>query len=337
MSSLTLEKFECDGEAGSVGARWERWKRSLYIYLETADINTSSKKRASLLHWGGQELQEILFNLPGGYVQAIDDGDIDVFEVAIKKLDEYFAPRQNKRYERHLFRQIKQDENEKFEKYLVRLRQQALKCQFTDIDDSLIDQIIEKCSSEELRKKVLRAGEKITLSEVINEANTLEVVERQLGDFSQKGKDQTIHKIDTQATEKTFINNRKKTCFRCGSWNHLAFDAKCPAKGKICIKCKKVGHYQSQCRGTGLKRSNKDTKAEMNVDAKRSKKSSQRVKNTDQANAIENKIDYVFNVLPNDTITCLVGGTQVEMLIDSGCQYNLITDKTWFEIKEKIL
>lgn len=161
MSSLSLEKFECDGEAGSVGARWERWKRSLYIYLKAADVNTSSKKRASLLHWGGQELQEILFNIPGGYVTSVEGGqDKDVFEVAIKKLDEYFAPKQNKRYERHLFRQMKQEENEKFEKYLVRLRQQALKCQFTDVDDSLIDQIIEKCSSEELRMKVLRAGEK---------------------------------------------------------------------------------------------------------------------------------------------------------------------------------
>lgn len=338
MSSLTLEKFECDGEAGSVGARWERWKRSLYIYLEAADVNISSKKRASLLHWGGQELQEILFNIPGGYVKASegDDRDIDVFEVAIKKLDEYFAPKQNKRYERHIFRQLKQEENEKFEKYLVRLRQQALKCQFTDVDDSLIDQIIEKCSSEELRKKLLRAGEKITLTEVITEANTLEVVERQLGDFSQKGNDQTVNKINTQVKEKT-SNNSKKACFRCGSWNHLAYDEKCPAKGKICNKCKKVGHFQAQCRGTSLKRSNEDNKVERGGDAKRSKKSSQRVENIKQANAIEDKIDYVFNVLHNDTLTCLVGGTQVEMLIDSGCQHNLITDKTWLENRENIL
>lgn len=49
MSSLTLEKFECDGEAGSVGARCERWKRGLSIYLEAADINASSKKRAGRL------------------------------------------------------------------------------------------------------------------------------------------------------------------------------------------------------------------------------------------------------------------------------------------------
>ncbi|XP_038221597.1 uncharacterized protein K02A2.6-like [Zerene cesonia] len=339
MSGLTLEKFECDGEAGSVGARWERWKRGLYIYLEAADVISSSKKRASLLHWGGQELQEILFNIPGGYVALTeDDGhDIDVFEVSIKKLDEYFAPKQNKRYERHLFRQMKQEENEKFEKYLVRLRQQALKCQFTDVDDCLIDQIIEKCSSEELRKKVLRAGEKITLTEVITEANTLEVVERQLGDFSQKGKDQAVNRIDTQLKEKTYINRSKKECYRCGSWNHLAYDAKCPAKGKLCNKCKKVGHFQAQCKSASLKRRSEDGKAENGVNAKKFKKSSQKVGDIKQTNAIEDKIDYVFNVLHNDTLTCLVGGIEIEMLIDSGCQHNLITDTTWLKIKEKIL
>lgn len=81
----------------------------------------------------------------------------------------------------------------------------------------------------------------------------------------------------------------------------------------------------------------KITKKKGGGDAKISKKSSQRVENIKQANAIEDKIDYVFNVLNNDTLACLVGGTQVEMLIDSGCQHNLITDKTWLEIKEKIL
>ncbi|CAH2089953.1 unnamed protein product [Euphydryas editha] len=335
MSSLTLEKFECGGEAGSVGARWERWKRSLNIYLEAADVTTSSKKRASLLHWGGQELQEILFNIPGGYVTA--DENVDVFNVAITKLDEYFAPKQNKRYERHLFRQIKQEENEKFEKYLVRLRQQALKCQFTDVEDNLIDQIIEKCSSDELRKKILRAGETITLTDVITEANTLEVVERQLSDFNRENKDQTVNKIDTQVEKKTFINNRKKECFRCGSWNHLASDVKCPAKGKTCNKCKKMGHFQSQCRGIGQKRSYEDNKLEKNIDAKKTKKSYQKKEDIRQTNAIEDKIDYVFNVLNNDTLTCLVGGTQVQMLIDSGCQHNLITDRTWEEIKENII
>lgn len=229
--NLTLEKFECEGDVPSVCVRWERWKRSLDIYLEAANVTTPSQKRANLLHWGGSELQEIFFNIPDIDAASSSDAETDVFKISIKKLDEYFAPKQSKRFERHVFRQIKQEENEKFEKFVVRLRQQVAKCQYADVNDQLLDQITEKCSSEELRKKILKTGDKMTLEDVIAEANALEVINRQLED------------------ETKFKNPRgKRECFRCGSWNHLAFDEKCPARNKVCAKCGKTGHFKLQCK-----------------------------------------------------------------------------------------
>ncbi|XP_063541562.1 uncharacterized protein LOC134750329 [Cydia strobilella] len=183
--ALTLDKFECGGEPTSLGIRWERWKRALRIYIDAAGIEKSEKKRASLLHFGGQELQEIFFNIPD---PDIEEGGPrrDVFEIALAKLDSYFSPKQSKVYERHLFRQLKQEINEKFEKFLVRLRQQAVKCQFHNEEENIIDQIIEKGSSSELRKKILRAGDDMTLEKIITVANSLEAVNRQLEDFDDK-------------------------------------------------------------------------------------------------------------------------------------------------------
>ncbi|CAH1995673.1 unnamed protein product [Acanthoscelides obtectus] len=111
MSHLSLEKFECNGESTSVGARWERWKRALFIYLEAANIDRDIKKRTSLLHFGGLDLQEVFYNIPGANVEPAEG--VDVFETAISKLDAYFAPRQSKVFERHTFRPLKQ-EPEKF-------------------------------------------------------------------------------------------------------------------------------------------------------------------------------------------------------------------------------
>ena len=37
-------------------------------------------------------------------------------------------------------------------------------------------------------------------------------------------------------------------CFRCGSENHLANDAKCPAKDVTCRTCKKKGHFAAVCK-----------------------------------------------------------------------------------------
>nr|CAI5854620.1 unnamed protein product [Callosobruchus analis] len=120
----------------------------------------------------------IYYNLPGA--NADPSEDIDVFEIALQKLDEYFLPKQSLVYERHIFRLIKQGENEKFEKFLMRLRNQADKCKIDNPEEHLIDQITEKCSLVELRKKILTIGDDITLEKIIMEASTLEVVNHQL-------------------------------------------------------------------------------------------------------------------------------------------------------------
>lgn len=89
------------------------------------------------------------------------DEVVDVYKVALNKLNEYFSPKQSRVYERHLFTLIKQEEGEKFEKFLLKLRNQANKCKFTNIEEHLIDQIVEKCNSPKLRKKVLSTGDTI--------------------------------------------------------------------------------------------------------------------------------------------------------------------------------
>nr|CAI5853463.1 unnamed protein product [Callosobruchus analis] len=232
--SLTLEKFDCEGDPSSVGARWERWKRALFIYLEASGIDSIEKKKASLLHFGGLELQEIFYNLPENDIESI--GNADAFEVAIRKLDAYFAPKQSKLYEWHLFRLLRQDPNEKFDKFLVTLRQQADKCQFRDKDDHIVDPITEKCSSNELRKRMLQTGDAITLNIIIAEANALEAVNRQMEEFGNKFEgNQSVNKIDSRS-HKVWTTNRTG-CRRCGNPKHTSQDAKCPAKERSCLKC----------------------------------------------------------------------------------------------------
>ncbi|XP_037298304.1 uncharacterized protein LOC119190445 [Manduca sexta] len=327
MAQYTLDKFECEGEVGSVAIRWERWKRSLDIYLEAAGIDTDAKKRACLLHFGGPELQEIFYNIPGANAPIDDNNKDQIFGIAISKLDEYFAPKQSKIYERHVFRLLKQGPGEKFEKYLIRLRQQATKCQYTAKDENIIDQITEKCLSDDLRKKILKMGDNVTLDMIISEANALEVIERQLGHFENKTQDfQTVNKLTSEPNKNQY--SERKPCGRCGSLKHFARDVTCPAKGKTCLKCGILGHFQNQCRTRqGQKRKEFDK--------------GKGVKRFRQVNSLEETLsmeeqqtDYIFNLDSEATVNCKIGGVDTTMLIDSGCNYNLITDKTWKKLKE---
>lgn len=337
MSQLSLEKFDCEGEPSSVGIRWERWKRALFIYLDASSIVESEKKRASLLHFGGLGLQEIFYNIPDANVSATDSSD--VFKVAIEKLDAYFTPKQSKVYERHLFRLIKQ-EDEKFEKFLVRLRQQADKCQFKDKDDQIIDQITEKCSSKELRKKILQTGDSMTLDKIIAEANALEAVNRQLEDFGDgPSKNQEINKVDLKFKKgdvKDNYRNRvdKSGCGRCGNRNHHSQDSNCPARDKSCLKCGLKGHFRQYCK-TRLPIKRKNEMNYNSTEKKRFKNTRQNEReDTKESNKNGNNLHYVFKIDEESELGCEIGGIPVNMLVDSGCKCNLVTSKTWQIMKD---
>lgn len=332
---LTLDKFDCQGDPTSVGVRWERWKRALNIYLEASNITNEGKKRACLLHFGGLELQEIFYNIPG----ASEEGD-EVFTTALLKLDEYFAPKQSKVYERHMFRLLKQEPDEKFDKFLVRLRNQAEKCKFTEKDDHIIDQIAEKGSSVELRKKILKSGDQITLDQIIIEANTLEAVNKQLQQFESTSKDESVNKVEAKPNRKMKETMFEKVgCGRCGSRKHNSYDSTCPAKGKECLKCGLRDHFRQFCRTRNLKKKIQEGK---NINSRKSKRvryetvnqvddtTSFDMKDSDDG---ENETHYVFHIDDDAEFDCLVGGVTTKLLVDSGCKKNLITEETWNRLK----
>lgn len=323
----SLDSFDCNDDPASIGIRWEKWKRGLEIYLQAVNIDDPIKKRATLLHTGGLSLQDVYYNIPGAHIEA--EG-VDVYnEVALHKLDKYFAPKQSKAYERHLFRLMKQEEGERFEKFLLKLRDQVGKCNFTDSDEHLIDQVVEKCNSAELRKRILSVGDTITLDQIIIEANALEAVDRQLQDFNRKNpthqgsNDSEINKIDLRKHKSSDRKeqNRNRICSRYGSNKHLQNDQKCPAWDKRCLKCGFIGHFRDHCR-TKQKRRMANNKTEVNP------------KKLRQDNTKTEEVDYIFHLDEDSVIKCWVGGVKVEMLIDSGSKCNVITDKTWQYLKE---
>ena len=84
----------------------------------------------------------------------------------MKVLDDYFVPKTNVSFERHLFRQISQASNETVDQFLCKLRQRAASCDFggePEVDDYFRDQLIDKCYSSNLRRKFLEQDGAVTL------------------------------------------------------------------------------------------------------------------------------------------------------------------------------
>lgn len=86
-----LVKFDCGAEAELLGLQWIKWKRAFEIYLTAANIEKAETKRATLLHCGGTDLQEVFYSISGS--QGSGNAEDNVYDIAIEKLEEYFTPR----------------------------------------------------------------------------------------------------------------------------------------------------------------------------------------------------------------------------------------------------
>ena len=163
----------------------------------------------------------------------------------------------------------------------MRLKKLAATCEFTDIDDVIIDQIIEKTNSHELRKKLLQERG-LTLDRVQGIARALEAANLQSNVIEgkpiggtvasgnanvdkisarnvpnvHKSKNKNVHSKGFSNQQKPQVHNNGKSrykstpqgCYRCGKEGHFAHDRdKCPATGKECNSCGYSGHFASVC------------------------------------------------------------------------------------------
>ena len=73
-----------------------------------------------------QDLFETLQD-PGTPADAAED-NADEYQKALRTLDAYFSAQLNEPYERHVFRNLKQEEGETVDQFITRLRRQAENC-----------------------------------------------------------------------------------------------------------------------------------------------------------------------------------------------------------------
>ena len=81
-------------------------------------VSSDPQKAALLLHTVGRELQELYYTLAA----------LEPYKDVIALLDEYFVPKVNVSFKRHVFRQMEQQNREKVNQFVCRLRQKAITC-----------------------------------------------------------------------------------------------------------------------------------------------------------------------------------------------------------------
>lgn len=324
-----------------------------------------------LLHLAGRKVQEIFETLPiPPSVKEVARGPLATgftphlseYELAIAKLNEFFEPKKNSTYERHVFRLIKQEKNEKISIFTMRLRTQADKCDFGEaMEDNVKDQIIEKCSSSRLRRELLKLGD-AKLDKVLKTAKIFEAIEEQSKTFdpsdSKPFGEEIVNKIESKAPFKGFASQKDKQieCSRCGFTGHRSYEDKCPARGKTCNKCGGRNHFSRKCKSKSRSQNqynssfnNKESRAvksEVKSDENESQNKRPKLENDEIVKLVETyqsnvKDDYIFCIDcrsdsdhgAGNVISLKIGNVQLLVVLDSGSKYNIIDLKTWEFLK----
>ncbi|XP_062710656.1 uncharacterized protein K02A2.6-like [Aedes albopictus] len=353
---LQLQMFDYAAHTDDVGIEWKKWLRSFETMIRASRIEDEDWKKDLLLHYAGPSVQQLFDTLPEpagvemrGPLLNIENytPNMTSYEEARARLNEFFLPKENSTYERHLLRQMKQKTGESIDAFTIRLRVQAERCGFGDrMEENIKDQIIQNCQSATLRRDLLKRGD-ASLEEVLSVAKIFETVAQQEKSFAAgeapKPAFSEVNKIDAKpyaAKRKRFAEATTFDCHRCGYIGHLAKDAMCPAKGKTCNRCGGKDHFAKKCR-KDRQRNRSDSNRWMG-----SQRNMSRDNNLDNQNAaadsdvvkhiVDENTEYVFNVTTSDSdgeIPCEIGGVVMSAVIDSGSKHNLLCQDDWEKLK----
>lgn len=130
---------------------------------------------------------------------------------------------------------------------MIRLRNAGKYCEFTNLDEVIRDQLVQKCPHKNLVRKWIRKGNELTLEEAINMARIFEL-EVNMEKVSVK-KEMEIEKKEEETIGRIFKPKVEQKCYRCGyTGHHAKEETKCPAYNQTCDRCNIRGHFKKQCK-----------------------------------------------------------------------------------------
>ena len=348
-----VNNFDPHGDAASVFQRWERWLRSFELFAAATGCADDKQKRQLLLHSAGQDTQDIFFTFedqPDGYQASAD------------ALSQYFRPSKNLPYQRHLFRQAKQNDGESVAQFVTRLRQLAKDCDYgVNTNDFIRDQVIDKCISEKLRTRLL-AEKDLTLERCLSLAASKEISEMQsqlisgergvfaVSDRAHRGSGRgrgAPRGAPRAAACGGARPNNDVTCGRCGRSGHRSSECRC-SRNVTCDICFQQGHFSHMCRNRGKNgnqnRPPQPQQRQQQQQGQRGRGRGARRKNQ-RLNFVENEQrvdessdsdDYAYAITPSpNEMTVLIEDEPINVIIDSGASINILNSKAASTLKKR--
>ena len=233
---------------------WSRWKRRFQQFriASALDTQSDSKQICTLLYSMGEETEMVLASM------NISESDSKSYVKVLGKLDEYFHVRHNVIFERARFNRRDQMESESGDQYITELYYLADRCSYGSLTPEMIrDRLVVGIRDKVLSER-LQLDPELTLEKAKTMLRQKEAVhsQQQVLQEAQSGSLNLEHgamdvlrsqETRTKPLSATFTKPKQtpRQCIKCGKGQHPWY--LCPAKDSVCHKCKRKGHFSSQC------------------------------------------------------------------------------------------
>lgn len=310
--------------------KWAQWKRNFTYYAAMKGLDDDVKKQGAFFFLAGPKVQKVFDQILEPQVKALEQGQALEynFQYVIDSLDAAFAAGDNKTVQMSNFKSMSKHAGETMQSFANRLREQVVFCGLAaeEQENAVKMQIIEKCDNSELRKQIFL--EDRSLQKILELASSLETAQ----EYENKLSGKSTNEASTSSSGVCAVDHSNYKCFGCARMGHIRGAKNCPAKNKICAKCKKVGHFASCCR--------QNTKGPVVPSNKfKSYKKSSNVQHIQEDTESEPETEYIFHLgdgADSSTKTKMnvsIGGVEVEATIDSGTRKNIVCQRTWDQLK----
>ena len=329
---------------GDLKANWKKFRQLWDSYeIVTSIVDKPDKFRvATFITAVGKDALDIHNNLP--YKSEEEKQNMATI---LKLWEEHCKGKTNIIYERYKFNNCAQQADERFDHYLVRLRELASTCDYGNLtDDFLRDRIVCGITDNTLRKRLLQESS-LTLDKCVMLCKASEATVTHM---------QAMKLTKDESAEVKFVHQKQKTakkeytnnCRYCGKTHELV-KTRCPAYGKTCTTCGKMNHFATKCRqgaSSQKKLPKRDPKSKM--------KRKTRVHALDE-DTEDSDLDSDFEVMTIDVIgkidtvkgktnkkytnkimaTFMINGQRIKMQVDSGATCNVLP-QTYLPVGTKI-
>ena len=235
---------------------WKTWIRAFEFYAIAAGVHAKAEKvQCSLfMHVAGTQAQRVHANM------VFESGDQDKITPLIKAFKDYCTGKENIIITRFKFNSHCQT-SENASTYITALKDKVTDCEYGAMEDTLLrDRIVAGVKNRKLQNKLLQTAN-LTLDTCIEICQLSEYKAEQLQPKGATDVTQEVDYVQSNTGNRTTRGNWTPSwksrasqpsrglptslCARCG-YDHKR--ERCPANGKTCAYCKKVGHFAKVCR-----------------------------------------------------------------------------------------